>query len=221
VGAYALGASISIQKNYEDRLAQYLVLLHATTEHSLSTKYAIYSAFLNQHETYGDDLWKADPLLYYLIKFAETDIHLACARLLENRRNSERSIFAFIDFCITNRLAISWKTGNPPESILFSQKQKLEGYRDTISRIMARRDKYFAHLDKEYFSNPSRIFSDYPLHEGDVMALIRCIIDIFGEHENGLNPGTASFNLSEFFVISVDNMVRNLRTGRRLNFPET
>ena len=216
-----MGSSISIQKNYEDRLAQYLVLVHAPTAHSLSTKYAIYSAFLKQHETYGDDLWKADPLLYYLVTFAETDIHLACARLLENRKNSERSIFAFIDFCITNRLSINWTTGNPPENLLFSQKQKLENYRDTINRILARRDKYFAHLDKQYFSAPSRIFSDYPLHESDVIALIECIIEIFREHEKGLTPGTFSFNLSEFFVISVDNMVRNLRTGRRLNFPET
>jgi hypothetical protein len=215
-----LGVSKSIQENYEERLSRYLALVHATTEHSLSTKYAIYSAFLNQYEAHGDSLWEAEPLLYYLLKFTETDIHLACAKLLETRRNSERSVFAFIDFCITNRTSINWTNGNPPESLLFSQKHKLESHRDTINRILARRDKYFAHLDKEYFHHPSRIFSDYPLDTGEVLALIRCIIEIFRQHEEGLHPDHASFNLAEFFVISVDNMVRNLRAGKRNNFPE-
>lgn len=161
------------------------------------------------------------PTGYYLIKFAETDIHLACARLLETRKNSERSIFAFIDFCIVNSASINWKSGKPPGSLLFSQKQKLESYRDTINLILARRDKYFAHLDKHYFSDPTRIFSDYPLRESEVLQLIRCVMEIFREHEEGLHPDKVSFNLAEFFVISVDNMVRNLRAGRQLNFPES
>ncbi len=110
-----------------------------------------------------------------------------------------------------------WET---VRSTPFSQKKKLEDHRDTIKLILARRDKYFAHLDKEYFYDPSKIFSDYPLAEGDVLALIRCIMDIFQEHEQGLHPDRFSFNLAEVLSISVDNMVRNLRAGRQLNFPE-
>jgi hypothetical protein len=140
--------------------------------------------------------------------------------LLEDRKTSERSICSFPDFCLANRKSIIWGDKNPSEEVLFAQKQNLEKHRETIDKLLARRDKYFAHLDKKYFFFPQQVFSDYPIIAKDVIALINCIIKIFGEHEHGLHPGKGAFHLSEVFVIGVDNMVRNLQTGRRINFPD-
>ena len=83
---------------------------------------------------------------------------------------------------------------------------------------MGRRDKFFAHLDKRYFADPSKVYSDFPLDQTAVIALVNCVIDIISEHQASLG-GAVSFHLAQVYEISVDNMVRNLETGRKTNFP--
>jgi hypothetical protein len=83
---------------------------------------------------------------------------------------------------------------------------------------MARRDKFFAHLDKKYFLKPEKVEVDYPLASAEVIELANCMIKIIFDHQEGLG-GPQNFHLAEFYTISVDNMVRNLLSGRKANFP--
>ncbi|MBO1904020.1 hypothetical protein KHP60_04630 [Microvirga sp. 3-52] len=179
-------------------------------------KLATYSSLVKQHALHGDRLWQIEPLLYPLIRAVEVDLHLATAKLLEKPQRSERSLFSFLSFCLTNRTNISWRTGSPPEDLIQRQLDDLEAHRATITTIMARRDKFFAHLDKRYFADPSSVYSDFPLDETAVIALVNCVIKIVSEHQVSLN-GAVNFHLGEFYHIAVDNMVRNLETGRKVN----
>ena len=84
---------------------------------------------------------------------------------------------------------------------------------------MGRLDKFFAHLDKRYFKEPSRIYIDYPLEVEDVISLVNVVIEIITEHQWELTQ-SAAISIAEFYMISVANMVQNLETGRRKNFPK-
>lgn len=206
-----------IQSNYEERLNCYAGLIHGNAPPGLVAKLAMYSAFIKEFSKRSDELWEIEPLLDPLIRSVEVDLHLATAKLLEDPRRSERSIFAFLDFCTKNRSHITWKSGSPPESLLLQQLNDLEAHSGTIATIMARRDKFFAHLDKKYFANPREIYTDYPLDQSAVIKLVNCIINIISEHQRSLS-GTVNFHLGEFFEIGVENMIRNLEAGRRVNF---
>lgn len=208
----------AIQENYKERLSRYADLVHGNNPPGLVSKLAIYTAFLEQHAARGERLWKIEPLLYLLIRSVETDLHLSAARLLENSRRSERSIFAFLEFCINNQANIKWKAGPPSIDLLQGQLAKLKTHQRSIDIIMSRRDKFFAHLDKKYFNNPGTIYSDYPLPESDTIALLNCIIEIISEHEYHLNE-SISLQVAEFYRIAADNLVRNLEAGRKVNFP--
>lgn len=208
----------AIQANYEERLSRYAVLLHGTEPPGLVAKLAVYAQLLRQRDIHGDKLWQIEPILYPLMLSAETDLHLATARLLEDPRRAEGSLFAFLAFSVTNRTNITWKSGTPPALVLEQQLAKLETHRATIAAIMGRRDKFFAHLDKRYFREPDRIYADFPLEESEVIALVNCVITIITEHQWKLKE-VANFHVGEFFAIGVENMVRNLETGRRQNFP--
>jgi len=207
-----------IQANYENRLRRYAVLIHGNEPPGLVAKLAVYSSLLQQHALGGDRLWKVEPLLYTLIQSVEVDLHLATAKLLEKVGRSDRSVFAFLDFCLKNRTLISWRDGPPAEDVLQEQLVELENHRPTITTLMVRRDKFFAHLDKAYFADPGAIYTDYPLAEADVVALVNCIIRIITTHESSLKDQW-SVHLGEFYHVAVDNMVRNLEAGRKLNFP--
>ncbi|CUS43639.1 hypothetical protein MGWOODY_Smn1294 [hydrothermal vent metagenome] len=207
-----------LQTNYEARLSRYATLLHATEPPGLVAKLAIYRQLLRQREIHGEKLWKIEPMLYPLMHSAEIDLHLAAARLLEDPGRSEGSIFAFLKFCVTNRTHITWKAGTPPAETFDEQVARLEAHRATITAIMGRRDKFFAHLDKRYFREPERIYVDFPLEDSAVIALVNVVIAIITEHQWKLRE-TANFHVAEFLEIGVDNMVRNLEAGRRQNFP--
>ena len=208
-----------IQANYEERLSRYVTLIQGTEPPGLVPKLAVYSELLRQHSIHGDRLWKIEPVLHPLIFSAETDLHLAAARLLEAPRRAEGSLFRFLDFCMTNRANITWKSGSPPIEVLEKHLKELESRRSTIDSIMGRRDKFFAHLDKRYFKDPERIYVDYPLEPEDVIALVNAVIGVISEHQWKLKE-SAAISVGEFYTIGVDNMVRNLEAGRRKNFPD-
>ncbi|MCS3449101.1 MULTISPECIES: hypothetical protein [Bradyrhizobium] len=207
-----------IQTIHNERLQRYAAHIYGNEPPGLVPKLATYSSLLEQHRQHGDRLWKIEPLLYPLIRAVEVDLHLATAKLLEKPQRSERSLFSFLEFCLKNQTNISWKSGSPSPDVFRRHLDELEAHRSTVTAIMGRRDKFFAHLDKRYFADPHSIYSDFPLSETAVIALVNCVIRIISEHEAGLNDGR-SFHVREFYQISVDNMVRNLEAGRKANFP--
>lgn len=207
-----------IQANYEQRLTRYAALIHGNEPPGLAAKLATYSSLLTQQARHGERLWRIEPLLALIIRSVEVDLHLATAKLLENPKRSDRSLFNFLEFCLQNWGNISWKSGPPSGRAIQDQLDELEAHRTTITMIIGRRDKFFAHLDKRYFADPAAIYTDYPLNERAVIDLVNCVISIVGSHQRSLN-GSLNFHLGEFYVIAVDNMVRNLEAGRRTNFP--
>ncbi|PZU74426.1 MAG: hypothetical protein DI530_16170 [Sphingomonas sp.] len=207
-----------IQANYEERLSRYATLLHGTEPPGLAAKLGVYAQLLRQREIHGDRLWKIEPMLYPLMLSAETDLHLATARLLEDPRRAEGSVFAFLNFCRTNRENILWKAGTPPAEVIEAQVAALESHRPTINAIMGRRDRFFAHLDKKYFLRPGQVYDDYPLEGAAVIALVNAVIKVISEHQWSLKE-SANFHVAGFFEIGVENMVRNLEAGRRQNYP--
>ncbi|MBX4898846.1 AbiU2 domain-containing protein [Rhizobium bangladeshense] len=208
-----------IQSNYENRLRSYVALIHGNEPPGLVAKLAIYSSLLAQQHKRGGRFLRIEPLLYPLSQAVEVDLHLATAKLLEpNGNRSERSLFAFLDFCEKNRTNITWKSGAIPADVIQKQSADLEAHRATIQTILARRDKFFAHLDKQYFNDPTAIYRDYPLDGQAVIALVNCIIAIISGHHMALED-KANFHIAEFYEIAVDNMLRNLEEGRTRNFP--
>lgn len=207
-----------IQANYEERLSRYVILVQGMDPPGLVPKLAVYSELLRQQEIHGDRLWKIEPMLHPLMHSAEIDLHLATARLLEDPRRAEGSLFAFLNFCVINQNNITWNTGSPASGVFQAQLKLLESKRPTIDAIMGRRDKFFAHLDKRYFKDPSRIYADYPLHAKDVIALVNAVISVITDHQIALDD-TAAISVGELYTVSIDNMVRNLEAGRRENYP--
>ena len=205
------------QTQYESKLKLYTKLVNGTDTRAFIAKLQIYMGFLEHHEKRGENLWKIEPLLPYLLNSLEQDVHLTLAKFFDK---SGYCISKFLEFCLVNHRNIIWKSGNIPIDLLNTQKNLLATHNETINAIKGRRDKLFAHRDKRYFHDPEHAYEDFPLTSDQVIALARCIISIIQEHEEGLQSGSFSFHVGEFFHISVDNMVRNLEAGRRHNFPK-
>lgn len=204
------------QKLYERRLKQYVRMIHGAE--GLIAKLTVFRELVARHRDLGDDLWKIDPLLYFFARSMQTEVILDIARLLENKDRSNGNIEKFLNFCIANSGRIYWGGGLIPQDTLFQHKTILASHSAIIASIKGRRDKVIAHLDRRYFYEPELVEEDYPIDDQDLIDLANGIIKIFRDHEIGLHPECVSFHLSEFYQIAVDNMIRNLKTGREQNF---
>ena len=129
------------QENYERRVKKYASLLHGTDQDGLICKLQMYQSFLKKRRDFGDRLWKIEPLLFYLIKSVEQDVHLTLAKFFDD---DGYGIGKFIRFCIASRRQIAWSSGQSlDENILREQENSLEAHKDCIEAIVGRRNKFF------------------------------------------------------------------------------
>lgn len=210
---------MNVQEEYEDYVRGLAKRLQSTDEFGLAYKLSIFSYFLRRQQEFGENAWSGEPLLYYFLKSVEVDLHLAIARLLDEHKQTHGSIRKFLNFTIEHRAQIKWAGEGFAESELFAQKQKINAHEETIKSILGRRNKYFAHPDRKYFHDPAQLYTDFPIDEDDLVALASELIMITVSHDAALTGGRASGNLWQFVEVAADNMIRNLETGRAINFP--
>ncbi|MEH6674314.1 MAG: hypothetical protein V7666_07875 [Sulfitobacter sp.] len=209
--------SDDIQTDYETRVERLLSAFHDID--GLGSQLTIYHLLLKQHQEKGDYLWRIEPLLFIFLKSLEANLHVSLARLLEPKNRSHGNIEKFLSFCSANVKRISWNEGRLTSELIASQEEELAAHSRAIEAVRARRDKRFAHSDRKYFENADQIMEDFPLTEEDIVSLANCVVRIIRVHWSGLNPKKGRLGAHLFNETAVDNMIRNLETGRKTNFP--
>jgi hypothetical protein len=63
-----------------------------------------------------------------------------------------------------------------------SQFKRIESNSGLIKKVKDRRDKFWAHIDIEYFKNPNRIYYQIPVSEMDLEKLIKLSREIMEYH---------------------------------------
>ena len=68
------------------------------------------------------------------------------------------------------------------EKLISEHLAKLIETEDIINKLQARRDKFLAHSDKKYFSNPEKLIEDFPISTEEILSLIDTIHKILHKH---------------------------------------
>ena len=151
------------------------------------------------------------PLLFTSIAEAlHVDIILSLAKLFEER--SGRNIPRFLNYVEANYTHIDWARQRITHDEITAQRKLIEPHTQAIQSIKGQRDKYFAHHDKEYFTDSSGLNDDFPLTKDAIINLVRLLQKILGEHSFALN-GSMRVSIAEFATIHLDDMIRRL-SGR-------
>jgi hypothetical protein len=206
----------AVHIDYQSRLERYLQQVYG--QDGLIAKLATFKALSERYKALGDDLIKIEPLLYYFHSAMATEVLLSVSRLLEDPKRSTGSLYKFLNFCASNASRINWRSRQLTSEVIFRQKTALAKHDQTIASVMGRRDKSIAHLDRKYFYSPGAVEEDYPLTDDKLVGLANEVISILIEHQEGVGTLSWPISMAEFLELAVDNMVRNLHTGRETNF---
>jgi len=141
-----------------------------------------------------------------------SDSVVSLAKLFEGDR-SDRNLIRFLNFTMSNRSEIDWSQEIGVEEIK-DQKESVEDIDGKIKNVMRQRDKYFAHHDKEYFSDSGRLSKDYPASIDDVENLVSTAWDILNDHRFALDR-SKRIPRNDFAVAGMEQMFEALRRENR------
>lgn len=192
-----------IQENYEESLKGYVNIVSM----NLVPKMAMFDQLSISLES-GCPQIEKQPLIFYLFDSIQIDVFLILAKLVDGTR-SDKNILRFIDFCESNRKVITWKSGQITQDLITNHRNKISNVQNTIEKIKKRRDKYIAHLDKDYFLDINKLNEDFPIDREEMKDLTRCFQQILADHCQGLE-GIIPVSIDGFFNIAMDNLLRKL-----------
>lgn len=195
---------MSPQQQYEDYLKGFSYNLD-----KLCNKVALFT-YLKENLS-GDKVELAPVLFLPFIESLLVDSVVSIARLYELR--SDRNLARFLDFVEGNLKFLTWQHEPITKEMLASQKHLIASKEQAATNVRSQRDKYFAHHDKEYFVDASKLGQDYPVTVRDVEELIYAAQEINCSHHLALN-GTMPMPLHEMYVISLDNIFQILQDHR-------
>jgi len=143
---------------------------------------------------------------------------------------SEKENKSLIDFLITakkNSKCLFPKKNNPDSKnrdpitekefveIIDNQLEEIEKHCEIISNINSRRDKAFAHTDKQYFNNQSKFYAQFPIKLADIENLMNTISEILRtQHSYLLN---SDIDLEVKSTGNVDRILINNRAFNRVS----
>lgn len=173
----------------QDEYEQYLIRLRDLVYVELVTKVATFD-YLSEHtKQFSHDPTEVEPLLWPIISGLHYDITFSLHRLVYGG-NSDRNIIHFLNVTGNEFKRISWKEPFPRREIgaFIAQWQ---GKSEVIDRLTERRNKFFAHYDKEHFYEPDVSLQAVPFSVEDAKDLTRMLqrtVSFFSGHLFGSWP---------------------------------
>ena len=149
------------------------------------------------------------PVLFYpILESLLSDSIMSLAKLYEKR--AERGIMKFLNFTKTNWKRIDWSDEPITPKKIIEQHSKIDSYATVISNITDQRNKYYAHLDKNYFDDSGKLSKEFPIKEDSIFNLVQATHDIISEHSLAFRK-SMPITSHEFVIGSLEEMLSKLK----------
>lgn len=174
-------------------------------------KAAVFDYF-TRHAGRGEDedVLTAVPLLWFFQSGLLHDLTLSLSRLFETSSDpNSRNIRHFL--ATTERLLpqIPW-TKPVSSATVMSHRRLLDGVRRETERLIARRNKFFAHYDGSFFDEPDAMEQRYPFTNDDAISLVRVLQKIVSDYHEALH-GSRVISMEEVFYIHAERVYEQMR----------
>jgi hypothetical protein len=115
----------------------------------------------------------------------ESEIIVSLSKLYEIGR-SDRNLMKLVNYVRSNRTSVDWGYEEISHEQTDEHKQLIKEQQEVVENVISRRDKFYAHHDKEYFLNANDLTEDFPLDVDGVEALLEVAERIVGDYYRAL-----------------------------------
>jgi hypothetical protein len=187
---------------------KYLTRLCHLISVELVPKTAVFDYFTERIYKIEPKLDDLEPLMWYVQSGFHYDITFSLYRLFDKK--ADRNIFHFIDFTEKNLENIFWAREPLTENNIQEQRRLLESVHAITERLRKRRNKFFAHYDKDYFDKPEQIDVDFPFTNEDAKQLVRILQKIINQHTHAFSS-SGILSLEGFVYVAAAKLFNAIR----------
>lgn len=143
--------------------------------------YRIWRA-INESSRDKPEIAESAPVFFIMTRKAHFDGALIHVARLVDKHSESTSIHHYLSFAESNALIFQKVTPTDVNSAVESDRASLEGMSRRISNITARRNKYYAHLDKALISGKEEVLADFPIAPKEIYDLLVEIGEILNRY---------------------------------------
>lgn len=195
----------------EEDYKAYLNRLKHLVYVELVTKVAVFDYFSEHAPRHGENVLEVEPLLWPIISGLHYDVTLSLYRLVYHR-SSDRNILHFLNTTKAMRGNISWKEP-VEEAAIDCFLDRWADKANVISNLVKRRNKFFAHYDKEHFLEPDVSLEIYPFDVENAKDLIRLLQETISFF-SGCLYGSRPISMEGFVYARAERLFETMRRAR-------
>lgn len=178
----------------------------------LITKVATFDYLSNHTAGFGEDPMQVEPLLWPIVSGLRFDVTFSLHRLVYPG-NSDRNIIHFLNVTMNDYKSIKWSIAFPKSRIQEFQRE-WNDRSHVIDRLTRRRNKFFAHYDKDHFYDPDVSLEAIPFTVEDAKDLTRLLqrtVSFFHYHLHG----TGLISMEGFVYAAAEKLYGRMRRDAR------
>lgn len=155
----------------DEEYGRYLNRLANLVYSELVPKVAMLDFFTEHVSEFKTPPEEVEPLLWFVRSGLQYDVTFSLYRLVYNRQ-SDRNIIHFLKVTDGSFDQIKW-VETFEKSAIAEHLSDWEARDELVSRLVKRRNKFFAHYDEEFFYDPDILTEVYPFSMEDTKTLTR------------------------------------------------
>jgi hypothetical protein len=128
----------------------------------IDSAHRLYLRLAEQQQEDVDVMNTAHLFFRRVFEAVESEIIVSLSKLYEIGR-SDRNLMKLVNYVRSNRTSVDWGHQEISHKQTDEHEQLLEGQQEVVESVIGRRDKFYAHHDKEYFLNADDLTEDFPL----------------------------------------------------------
>ncbi|MDR9759428.1 hypothetical protein RJJ37_07245 [Rhizobium redzepovicii] len=172
-----------------DEYQEYLLRLTHLVYTELVPKVAMLDYFSVHANEFSPPPNEVEPLLWFVNSGLFYDTTFSLYRLVHPIQ-SDRNVIHFLRITKDNYKRIEW-TKQFKRGVIIEHLSEWEGQSEIIDRLVKRRNKFFAHYDKEYFYEPDGLTDEVPFtidEAKDLTRLLQKTVGFYHQHVYGSTP---------------------------------
>ena len=154
----------------------------------IDSAHRLYLRLAEQHKEDVDVMNTAHIFFRRVFEAVESDIIVSLSKLYEIGR-SDRNLMKLVNYVRSNRTSVDWGYEEISREQTEEHEQLIKEQKEVVESVINRRDKFYAHHDKEYWGDGGDLTEDFPLDVDGVEGLLEVAERIVGDYYRALTGG--------------------------------
>lgn len=163
--------------------------------YEIKKKFDLYKYIKQNSEVYHEETKNIAYFLHTILRSLLENALMDISKIVDERNN--KNVYKLLNICKQNIKLFYEDNERQKRNILkrfYEMKKQIDSKKNIIENLKIYRDKYLAHIDKQYFFDANKLFKEYKTSYEDIETTLNVIVNVCNELLSKLCNITYVFN---------------------------